>query len=1253
MDEENLTPIYLGDSPDIDLLPLMEEEEEEDTGPAPIYLDTLSNEEPLPDTGTSIVLDDTVSTDLVPEQRIEYTNLTDIFKEYGGKSLTKEDIINDDRLMDVVRTSLEARFTPGGVLTKARRGVTGLTGGAIGGLSFQDYREMSNEDAFETWQNYQRSFAGAQTVTTGNEIAYGMSADDDTKAKLGAGYMLFDQMDNAFTGEGSWSEMGDAMWDYTKSAVYDPSTILSLGLGKVFGFAGTKGSGIVARKMMTQAYRDQISKGIAANTVKANIGRATLKALPVATADAVIGAGTDVVYQMQRIEVDVQEEYSGLQTALTAAGSMVVVPTLFGLGASVKEFRKSSLAPQWMSYKEFDDVNLKLGIEEAEKTLATRVKRNIKLDTVDENFGIVKGETKDFLAWVDFRNKAKERIEKRGEKYTNTDAVNAFFDYFWFGSPDGKTKGYYQTIKEAGFVLHPAMKEKYGTTGAFAQTIKFLQPAQAKKIVKKFEKDTGQKLKFYDDEGNVILSDKVTPVSLASHFAANASYAGKGLWISSQLSRLEKAGINTSDALDMMKPTTGADDPARMQYGLSVYKRLLTSHLSTTGANIKGFTQLVSLNTAADFVSAGISATQGAYYKTVGGDAEKATQFFNRAWGSSLGAARRGFDVLSPDIPMEYADKILALQPHIAEKLFRDVAGDGGVRDALSDFNLDKIKYKGAFEGLDDVEKVAWGTVDAVTKGAQTVTLVRMQDDLTKRWAFGTNVNQAIMREYGMTAEDFFTPAKANWAAVEMATDRFQKNVLEKAAQRTMRETASVNWSTMKRQTNNYMRSAARQIEGVTNRSAVGYLVPFGSFLNTTIATAGDLTAVNAFRFAVRKATGQTVDYATEEGVDLLAKGIVGWSAIGLGIAADPFGLGGMGAKERIEQGIPYNVDPQPDGSLQDRRYDWPAGTMRLMSTVVAYGFGAGTDQWGLSLDNFDPSRIPPDLKRELGLQLGGQAIRDLTGFEASLGYAIDEAVENNNWEPTLSLLPSISFADRTVDPGSGLARVAQGISRPLDPINQIVGLVTDANMNPDRRQGAENMNQMLRYVDNIFGVSRELPRRATPTRGTDFTPDVGKQIGLGTRELRAPNLVERMMTAAGQPYWKAIRFDGPPEVKNAMDALAAPFFEAAAIEYLNKNPNYFTEEMNLEERERVLKLMKEQVKEDVMNVLETGLPESMNLVRVLSRSKTEVREIMDFLGIESTLEELLKEEDGLPTLLKIKTLLDSWDDIKFYDVNE
>ena len=46
--------------------------------------------------------------------------------------------------------------------------------------------------------------------------------------------------------------------------------------------------------------------------------------------------------------------------------------------------------------------------------------------------------------------------------------------------------------------------------------------------------------------------------------------------------------------------------------------------------------------------------------------------------------------------------------------------------------------------------------------------------------------------------------------------------------------------------------------------------------------------------------------------------------------------------------------------------------------------------------------------------------------------------------------------------------------------------------------------------------------------------PDTGKQF-LGVRTVQNPNLVEKMMNAAGVPYWKAIKFDGLPEVRNKM----------------------------------------------------------------------------------------------------------------------
>ena len=138
---------------------------------------------------------------------------------------------------------------------------------------------------------------------------------------------------------------------------------------------------------------------------------------------------------------------------------------------------------------------------------------------------------------------------------------------------------------------------RIGISGVFGQSIKFLSVPKVKQIVKKFEKDTGYKLNFMDEDGIVITGDNVTPVSLASHFARQASLAGESLWLPSHLSRLEKSGVDIKDAVEIAggKAKT-PDDPKRVQYIMSVYKRLLTSHLATTGANVKGFTQLVSIN---------------------------------------------------------------------------------------------------------------------------------------------------------------------------------------------------------------------------------------------------------------------------------------------------------------------------------------------------------------------------------------------------------------------------------------------------------------------------------------------------------------------------------------------------------------------------------------------------------------------------------------------------------------------------------
>ena len=151
MDEPEIRKVYT--SPNV-IPPIIREEEEEDVQvPREIYV--------APDTSPR-VLPVEVLEDEEKQKPEAFVDLEQIFKDYGGRQFTKEDILADDRLMDIIRSNLEARYTPGGVLTKARRTVSGLSGAAIGGLSFSDYRNMDDEQVFEIWQNYQRSFAGGQ-----------------------------------------------------------------------------------------------------------------------------------------------------------------------------------------------------------------------------------------------------------------------------------------------------------------------------------------------------------------------------------------------------------------------------------------------------------------------------------------------------------------------------------------------------------------------------------------------------------------------------------------------------------------------------------------------------------------------------------------------------------------------------------------------------------------------------------------------------------------------------------------------------------------------------------------------------------------------------------------------------------------------------------------------------------------------------------------------------------------------------------
>ena len=1217
------------------------EPEEESTG---FSLSDLGTELEIPQTTTEQVQDLTspfslsdleAPTSFTLEGEDRFINVYDAFEKYDNQPLTKEQVLADPDLMEIVYQSLEARFPETKALGKLAKTTTGLAGGATGGsaLMNRNYRAMDKEKAFEIYQNYMRSFDAAQSVTVANEIGYTMGVDDETKRRLAGGYLLFNQMDNIFTGEGSWGEMFDGIRDYTVATVWDPTTLLSFGAGKALGWAGTKATGKSLQKMMTAAYADAISKGATKKAATIAVGNAVAKAMPMATVDAALAFGQDLGRQMQLIDVGAQEKYSKAEGALTAAGS-IIFPALAGGSALFKEARKSGFAENTiLSYKNIDSMIKKYGADEAWEKLGQALDKNGLFQSLDEQFGTLSARGKiNFLPWEQAKDEADRLIAAKGEKRRDLAANNAFFKFFWFGDPDNGVKGYFEALNDAGFVMHPEILKKYKTTGAFSRTIRFINPSKLDKLVKNWENETGYVL-----DGVRTDKGKVSPALMEAVMKNSMSLSGENLWIASELSRLQKAGVSNKDMLELYKRVQPSEGPKHNQAALSMYKRLITSHLSTTGANLQGFKTLVSLNTAADFVTGAIDLTRGAIMKGLGNE-EAAVKFYNRAYGEWGGMIRRMADGVSPDIPIEYADAVLDMNPQIAEKLFRDVAGDGGVNDSLAMFNIDKSNK-------------IWAAADAYTKGVQTLTLARLQDNLTKRFAFGTNLNQGIMKKYGITPEEFFSDPDVEF---KMATAEFRL-IMEQAAQRTMRETASVNWSTLP--ATNFMRKSARYIETITNRSIGGYVVPFGSFLNTTVATAGDLSGVNYFRYVGAKTIGKQIDPVTEDGAELFAKMVVGWGAVS-------YGVGGQigfeadtndNAIERIQSGLTWKQDRMPDGTVRNREFEWPMSLIRATSQAIGHGMletgemdMAKVGQRLLTDSDFRKKfmgAIPEDLWVDLTVQVGpGQALRDLDDLGNSMNRSWQMAKEGDYGPLAYSILAA-----------SG-SKIASGFTRHLDPVNTAYGMFNNAEMNPDLRQGNKFFNDAGRYINqlNPFSGVEDLERRATPTRGfaSGKDVDVGKQLMV--RSGKNPNLVESIFNSAGANIFTQVRFDGPAKVKNYVDGLLAPALQIQAELAMAANPDYFTS-YSQEEKEQVVKKISDNAKAMVLDQMENGgvVPQSMDIVRRLSRNKKTTEKVLDLLPFDFSgldtydqkMEKILEMEDGYQQLLKIKGLVDTYDD--------
>lgn len=230
------------------------------------------------------------------------------------------------------------------------------------------------------------------------------------------------------------------------------------------------------------------------------------------------------------------------------------------------------------------------------------------------------------------------------------------------------------------------------------------------------------------------------------------------------------------------------------------------------------------------------------------------------------------------------------------------------------------------------------------------------------------------------------------------------------------------------------------------------------------------------------------------------------------------------------------------------------------------------------------------------------------------------------------------------------MSQIVSGATRPLDPINQAAMLMRGDTTTPDRRQGYKFINEATRYIDHIFGnITGDLPRRAYPTRDEPANVDLGRTFG-GTRSTPENLPIERMMAAVGRPSWTAVRWEGPPEVKNRLDELVGPILNAVAANYLRNNPDFGA--MSLNAKEAALEQVLTAAKEMATQTFETSLrSDDQNLEVVRDLAKVDRRDLaraQKFLGMEGDPVDILGEPNGPDQLKLLLFMAKNWDDTEY-----
>lgn len=1079
----------------------------------------------------------------------------------------------------------------------------GFTGQFLTGRNYRvvrDYMEVnfgmtedrySREEIVQSYITNMRRFNAGQSVVTVSELSKLYKAGDNL-SKYTDAYRIWDEANGVFSDEAdaTLGEQIRGIYDYARAAIVDPVNLFSFGAGKLAGMSASRvavegGRRIAAREVAQRGMQVAVTRAGEEAAERAT-GTALSRRLAVSEArdrarvqfqrnlldettpdgaqyqqvlrraqraeiaggaafESIASGSLDVGYQNAMIQANLQEEINPIQLAVSTfapaafAGAFMARST--GSTSADRFIRQTSV----QTAIEHSNMNRIRAAVLAGNTARTRPTSEEAGERVS---AAIQEAAEGFRTW-------REKVEAGGQLLDGGEGVtidrigeDEARAFFYVGSPELGINGIAQAVVDImdGDTIEAISNASENFTDAMTNILEYLPRARQLEVVEFFNQTVGEitpSLKATDIKD---INNYLSKISNQwGKTGANLSYAAGIIRNASpNTAILAKEGATDKNIGEVVisELLNGAADAAatkevvdEVEEGLvskfqNAYVRALVTHPGTTMLNLTGYAGVSAINSAATTLRGTLYGSVGLIHGLVTGKGT-ASEYVQKA-AFEFGTLKRQLsNLVDPYATYDEAMSYLLARPEARKEMFKYIAG--GVES-----NIDEnLILKAA--GLEDAAPNSVGYFEKYMQAMQVVYGVRAVDFFSKTQEFMTQLDRQIRRKYGVSYNEFLQ--RDDFA--EIMTSKNSKTFKDFVEI----ETAAVN-ETLRTTLNKSHADApgigqlAGLIERVRTVPIIGALAPFGQFFNNTMALTADLVGVtplyHLYLKSNTKLTGKSVP-VDRDMTEMLSKMAIGYGLVGYFTAQE---------MQAIDEGIPVFTERDENGALVTRAYDFPLSAFKGYGRIIAHYMRDG--------------EVPEDVWNEVQNMVGFASFsRQLTDTYGSVVDGILETIRD----------PESGISDVVMKiVGTSAAQYASGLSRSLDPLNQIAALSRGEDFQAiDRSVGNKNFNNAIRYIDQFAEPFLDDSRKApvSPTTGREPTAQTNRIFGY--RELPAPSTIERMFADIGRPNWKTELRVPDGNAGRILDQHIYPILEQQAARLL-ESPLW--ERSSLAERQRAVR---------------------------------------------------------------------------------